>query len=139
MVVGNLIWQNFYKAATEIIPDLEEKISKFEFKEEFREYLGSVEKLSELEVNKKTSSMDILMTFLDPEKKMYKGIENVMSVLARAAMMMSVEAVVEGWVSVMEHHSSKHRNLSENTMLDEVIIAINGPEVRTSRWYIVTL
>ena len=39
---------------------------------------------------------------------------------------MSVEAVVESWVSIMEHHSSKRRPLAEESMVEEVVIAING-------------
>ena len=36
---------------------------------------------------------------------------------------------MESWVSIMEHHSSKRRPLSEEAMVEEVVISINGPEV----------
>ena len=73
--------------------------------------------------------MELLEKLLDPELEMFKGIETVISILCRAALTMSVEAVVESWVSIMEHHSSKRRPLGEESMVEEVVIAINGPSV----------
>ena len=39
------------------------------------------------------------------------------------------EAVEECWVSIMEHPSSKRRPFGEESMVEEVMIAINGPSV----------
>ena len=36
---------------------------------------------------------------------------------------------MESWVSVLEHHSSKIRNLSQERLCAEAMIAINGPTV----------
>ena len=42
---------------------------------------------------------------------------------------MGLESIVESWVSVLEHHSSKIRNLSQERICAEAMIAINGPTV----------
>ena len=49
--------------------------------------------------------------------------------MARAGLCKGIESVVESWVSIAEHHSSKLRNLSQKRLEHEMMIAINGPEV----------
>ena len=61
--------------------------------------------------------------------KLYVDIESVIDIMARASIVRSVEAIVEGWISILELHSSKTRGLGQTTMEDEMWIAINGPEV----------
>ena len=55
--------------------------------------------------------------------------EDVISVMARAGLCNGIESVVESWVSTAEQHSSKLRNLSQERLEYEMMIAINGPEV----------
>jgi hypothetical protein len=43
--------------------------------------------------------------------------------------MKGIESVVETWVSVLEQHSSKLRNLTQARLEHEAMVAINGPEV----------
>ena len=69
---------------------------------------------------------------INTEGKLYKGCEAVIGILVQAATMKSVESVVESWISVLEHHSSKARNLSADMIQTEMSIAINGPEVQHS-------
>ena len=69
--------------------------------------------------------MRILEMLLDSKMRVFGGIESIMSILCRAALTMSVESRV----LIMEHHSSKRGPLSENSMVEEVVMAINGPEV----------
>ena len=65
-----------------------------------------------------------------PENKLYKDIEGVLSVLARACVTSGVEAIVESWVSVLKGHSSRVRGITnEQTIEDEVWVALNGPKV----------
>ena len=41
-----------------------------------------------------------------------------------------MEAIVESWVSVLEHHTSSVRGITNQVRLEnEVQVAINGPEV----------
>lgn len=58
-----------------------------------------------------------------------RHIEGVLSILADAGLMMGLESVVESWVSVMEHHSSELRPLSQERLQAESMIALNGPSV----------
>ena len=44
-------------------------------------------------------------------------------------MVRSVEAIVEGWISIMEGHSSKTRGLGQDTLETEMWICISGPEI----------
>ena len=46
--------------------------------------------------------MELLELFLLPEgQHLYKDIETVMSVMVRSALMISVESIVESWISTM--------------------------------------
>ena len=45
--------------------------------------------------------MDLLEIFMHPENILYKDIEAVMSVMVRASLLISVESVVESWISTM--------------------------------------
>ena len=58
-----------------------------------------------------------------------RNIEGVLSIIARAGMLMGLESIVESWVSTLERHSTKTRNLSQKRLEDEAMVAINGPEV----------
>ena len=129
VTIGNLSWDKFFKSSLAIDQSVENRIDKKQLKEQFIEYLGIMEKVGQDAANRELSSMELLEIFLSPEKQLYKGVETVMSILAKAALMMSVESVVEGWVSVMEHHSSQRRDLSDERAEDELFIAVNGPAV----------
>ena len=79
---------------------------------------------------KECSDMELLKIFLKPENlHLYQDIEMVMSVMARAALIISVESVVESWISTMEHHASQRRDLGEMHLHEEMVIAINGPSL----------
>ena len=72
--------------------------------------------------------MELLEFFLHPDNnQLYKDVEIILSVMARAALLISVESVVESWISVMEHHASQRRTLGEMMLHEEMVIAINGP------------
>ena len=49
--------------------------------------------------------------------------------MATAGLLMGLESIVETWVSIIESHSTKTRNLSQKRLEEEAMIAINGPEV----------
>ena len=52
----------------------------------------------------------------------------MLAVMAEAGMSQGMESVVESWVSVMEHHSSKLRNIGQDRLHNESVISINGPD-----------
>ena len=92
-----------------------------------RQYFDYCRVLSTLE--RDLESMEIFRLLFDPKAELYKGIEGILSVVARAMVSMSVESVAEGWISILESHKSKERNRLENTSLEAVMtIAVNGPE-----------
>ena len=47
--------------------------------------------------------------------------------MVRATLLISVESVVETWISTMEHYASQRRTLGEMLLHEEMVIAINGP------------
>ena len=50
-----------------------------------------------------------------------------MSSIVRAVLLISVESVVETWISTMEHHASQRRTLGEMLLYEEMVITINSP------------
>ena len=53
----------------------------------------------------------------------------MIDILIQATLSISVESVVESWISVLEHYSSKSRNLGLGAIDAEMMVAINGPAV----------
>ena len=99
-----------------------QRVSEQEFKDQYREYVRRLESLTSTEEKKH------LEMFLDPSNHhLYKDIEAIISVMARGALLISVESVVESWISIMEHHASQRRTLGEMMLHEEMVIAINGP------------
>ena len=90
---------------------------------QYREYLKRLEILSKVPANRELSDMELLELFLPPDnKQLYENVEAVLSVMARAALLISVESVVESWISVMEHHGSQRRSLGEMMLHEEMVI-----------------
>ena len=75
------------------------------------------------------SSIQLLGVLVSTGSELYKGCEAVIDILIQATLSISVESVVESWISVLEHHSSKSRNLGLGAIDAEMIVAINGPAV----------
>ena len=60
------------------------------------------------------AGLQTIAIFLQPENvHIYQDIETVMSVVGKAAVLISVESILESWISTMEHHSSQRRTMSE--------------------------
>ena len=71
--------------------------------------------------------MEIFRAFISTEHKLYVDVELVVQIMCDAATSMSVESVVESWVSIYEGHSNKHRPISNDRAEQEVCLAVNGP------------
>ena len=63
--------------------------------------------------------------------------------MVRAALMIIIEIIVESWISTMEHHASQRRTLGEELLHEEMVIAINGPDlvhcdsiVQVIKWFL---
>jgi hypothetical protein len=71
--------------------------------------------------------MKLMVRLLNTREELYKGCEAVMGILVQAAAMKLVELVMESWISILEHHISKTRNLSADKIQTDMSIAINRP------------
>ena len=71
--------------------------------------------------------MDIFTCMLRTDLKLYLNVEIIIHILCVAAISMSVESIVESWVSIYENHSNKHRPISNERAKMEVCVAVNGP------------
>ena len=112
--VFSLTWDKFLKSSVEVDPTLTQRVSEEEYKMQYREYLRRLESLAQQQEKKDLSDMQLLEFFLKPgNKPFYRDIEGIMSVMVRSSLMISVESVVESWISTMEHHASQRRTLGE--------------------------
>ena len=125
--VSNLTWSRFQGSCVVIDPSLLNRVTEEELKAQYREYVRRQESLAKESAKRELSDMEFLEVFLDPAKKdLYSDIESVM---VRASLLISVESVVESWISVMEHHASQTRSLGEMLLHEEMVIAITGPSL----------
>lgn len=120
----------FLESCNFIDPELFEKCDEEEMRMQYKRFLQQLEKISKVEGSKNFTSMDIFVLLLDTKGKRWENIEAVMDLLCRASLMKSVESVVESWVSVLEHHSSKVRGLGDDAVETEMMISVNGPKIQ---------
>ena len=131
VTTSNLTQDKFLVSSEAIDNQVYERISKEELKSQYREYVRRLEEqVTEDPKLKDFSDMDLLELTVHPDNhKFYMGIEAVVSVMARASLLISVESVVESWISILEHHASQRRTLGEMLLHEELVIAVNGPSV----------
>ena len=110
----------------ETVPNLSE-VSNQEIRLQFRDFLRVLENQLDVIERDKLDSMEIFRLFLSPDLKLYVNIESIVHILCTAATTMSVESIVESWVSIYESHSNKHRPISNDRAEMEVCLAVNGP------------
>lgn len=122
----------FMTAAEKIDPEMLEQCDMPEWREQYRVFYDKLASVTLLPGSEEFSSMELLVKLINTKGELYKGCEAVIGILVQAAAMKSVESVVESWISVLEHHSSKSRNLSADMIQTEMSIAINGPAVQHS-------
>ena len=126
--ISNLTWDKFYRSSLELDPKLLERVTKEEYKQQYREYLRRLESAANDPAVRELSDLELLELFLDPKNvHLYQDIESVLSVMVRASLIISVESVVESWISTMEHHASQRRTLGEMLLHEEMVISVNGP------------
>ena len=116
----------FIQKSRELAPELSD-ISDEELRYQYREFLRKLEHLIEDQDEDSIFTMDIFKNFLDSELKLYIDIELIVHILCLAATSISVESIVESWVSIYESHSNKHRSISNDRAEMEILVAVNGP------------
>ena len=116
----NVTWQ----------PQLDTRLDSDDLKLQWRKYNKVLEEMQVTSNNKELSSLDLMKLLIDP-KKMFRGIEGVLSVLVRAAVAKGgVESVCESMVCVMEAHTpSLSAIINQERLEDEVMVAWNGEDV----------
>ena len=72
--------------------------------------------------------MEIFELVFDSKNNKYQGSENILAIIGRAMVSMSVESMAASWISVLEAHSTKTRGLEQLSMETEMMVAVNGPE-----------
>jgi hypothetical protein len=128
--VSTLGWRSFMAAATFIERSIFTRVPEDELRKQYREFCRTMEEVSRQKRSVDLSSKQLLSMLFDPNNMLYKDIEGVLSVLAKACVTSGVEAIVESWVSVLEGHSSSVRGITNQQRLeDELWVALNGPEV----------
>ena len=126
--MASLTWEKFLVSSVEVDPSLLQRISEEQLRVQYREYVRRLESIAKEPGRKELSDIQVLELFLDPaNQNLYLDIEAVLSVMVRASLLISVESIVESWISFMEHHASQRRTLGERLLHEEMVIAINGP------------
>ena len=102
----------FLEAARKIDPDLDSKYEADELRLQYRQHLKCLATVANTTGSEKLSSMEVFGMLLNTEKRLYEGCEAVMDVMTQAAVLITSEGIVEGWISTHEQHNPKSRPLS---------------------------
>ena len=97
---------------------------------QYRTFLDKLELYVDSLDEDEMRSLLILRDFLSTKLELYKGVEMIVHLMASAATAMSVESLVESWISVYEAHNHKHRPISNDRAEKEISVAINGQRYR---------
>lgn len=131
VITCSLEWENFLKHSKSIlhtikdIPDETLKMQYRSFLNRLHEHYNDIKK-DDLD---NLTSIDIIQKFLTSKLKMFDGIELIIHIICAASVAMSVESIVESIVSMYENRQSKFRNIGEKRGNEEMMIAVNGPEI----------
>ena len=72
-------------------------------------------------------SKDLIKTFLNSQRNLYKSIEMIMYIICTGCVALSVESIIESMVSMYEYRSSKICNIDIERASMEMMIGWNGP------------
>ena len=100
------------------------RIDPDELRVQWRSYNFILEKMiNDKVIDQNSTSIDILRNLINPKMELCFGIEDILSILVRAAVAKGgVEAVVESMVSVVEAHTPASRGiLNQQRLEDEVM------------------
>ena len=100
--------KHFIQKSREIVPGIAD-VSEEEIRYQYRDFLRKLESFVEDKDKEEIFSLDIFRSFFNRELNLFLNVEVVIHILAVAATSMTVESIVESWVSIYESHSNKHR------------------------------
>ena len=109
ITTANLTQDKFLASSEVIDSHFFERDRRAELKNQYREYVRQMQDLASSKPKVvKFSDMELLELTLMPEnKEIYEGVNSMISLMVRASLVISVESVVESWISILEHHSSQ--------------------------------
>lgn len=121
--------KKFIETAKIVAVELQE-FEDEELRIQYRTFLRRLEAVVDDVDEEELDSMKIIQHFLASRNNLYLDIELILHAISTAAVTKSVESVIESWVSVSESRSHNKRSISEDRLLNELIVAINGPLVQ---------
>jgi hypothetical protein len=131
VITCSLEWDNFLKHAKSIvhtIKDIPDETLRMQYRSFLNRMNAHYNDIKKDDLNNLTS-IDIIRKFLTSKLKMFDGIELIIHIICAASVAMSVESIVESMVSMYEIRQSKLRNTGEDHGNEEMMIAVNGPEI----------
>ena len=127
--VGALRTVQFIQNARKLVPKLD-NVSDQELRIQFNSFLRKLEDHVEDIDEDDLRSLSILKDFLSTKLGLFRDIEMILHIMCCGATSLSVESVVESWISVYEAHSNKHRPISNDRAEMEVVVAVDGPKLQ---------
>ena len=100
-----------------------------ELREQFHEFLERLEQKIANMNPQVIDSLEVLKSFISSKEELYRNIEQIIFAVSVATVTISVESVIESYVSVYENRNNKNRPITEERAHHEMMIAINGPEL----------
>ena len=127
-LISALEGPKFVKTSKKIAPHLE-VIPDSELRDQFREFLRRIEQETAQMKPHEIESLELFRIFLDSKKALYQEIELIIFSISTAAVTVSVESIIESYVSIYEYRNNKNRPITEERAHHEMLIAVNGPEL----------
>ena len=70
-----------------------------------------------------------MKSFLGTEKRLYVDIEMVMQAIVAFSVKHGLESILESQISSFENSFDQKRNMNEESVWEELLIALNGPRI----------
>ena len=123
--ISSLHYKSFCEAALHLEPNLDERLDSEDMRAQFLKFNRLLE-----ELDKSRTSLDTVRLLIDPQKKVYEGVEGIVSILVNSVIVKGgVESVCESMVSVMEAHTPSNRViLNQERLEDEIMVSWNGED-----------
>jgi len=78
---------------------------------------------------KRLDSLQLIRTFVDSKKALFFGVEMIVYSICVVSVTISVESIIESFVSVYENRINTKRLITEERVHHEMLVAINGTKL----------
>ena len=113
--------KKFIETAKTVAVELKE-FEDEELRIQYRTFLRRLESVVDEIDEEDLNSMKIIQHFLASRNNLYLDIDLILHAISTAAVIKSVESVIESWVSVSESRSHNKRSISEERLCNELIV-----------------